>query len=102
RHRAPHRLPSFPTRRSSDLGSGPPIVLVHGLGGSHRNWIGEQTSLDSGNGRESEGANDGMASLGTVAASTAASPSPREKAIRDLDRKSTRLNSSHDQISYAV
>src|SRR2546421_4986294 len=24
------------------------------------------------------------------------------QAIRDLDRKSTRLNSSHDQISYAV
>src|SRR2546421_12912828 len=25
-----------------------------------------------------------------------------EFALRDLDRKSTRLNSSHDQISYAV
>src|SRR2546430_887044 len=37
-----------------------------------------------------------------AAASTIVHPSVREKAAVDQDRKSTRLNSSHSQISYAV
>src|SRR5206468_5029320 len=34
--------------------------------------------------------------------STRVHPFPVTRSIRPLDRKSTRLNSSHDQISYAV
>src|SRR5690606_41882918 len=76
--RAPRDLPSFPTRRSSDLGftqpQGPKPSLV-------------------------------APPAGAQIASSATSPAPldfRWSLAPGADRKSTRLNSSHVKISYAV
>src|SRR5205085_44858 len=66
-------LPSFPTRRSSDLCSGGRAV------GSGRGLLGGR----------------GRPALTSALARTA-------RSVRSEDRKSTRLNSSHSQISYAV
>src|SRR5206468_12210673 len=77
RYRALRYLPSFPTRRSSDLGllvaEG---VLLGPLDGREIVSVGIKQLEDDGviNGHDQPAA----------------------------DRKSTRLNSSHDQISYAV
>src|SRR5206468_12110603 len=78
-------LHSFPTRRSSDLAVQTDGKIVVGgsfstLNGQTRDYIGR---LDP----------DG---------SLDASFNPGADYIVDSDRKSTRLNSSHDQISYAV
>src|SRR5699024_12394744 len=98
---APLHLPSFPTRRSSDLNvPGPvpgaaecaaPIRRVrelqpaHVLGGTDRRHTVVRADLADGVGQVvADGA------LGQV------------EPTRDLDRKSTRLNSSHVSISYAV
>src|SRR5206468_4959238 len=94
-------LPSFPTRRSSDLGVG----VISPLGNSaEKLWAGlsggvsgvrELTAIPAdaypthfgGEARDFTGSIDDFG--------------PLEKAM-SRDRKSTRLNSSHDQISYAV
>src|SRR5688572_31261655 len=84
-----HRdLPSFPTRRSSDLGWG----VVYGYG------IEPHTPHD--------GYGDNSAGVLKVNAGLALDQCGRElletgRGLK-LDRKSTRLNSSHSQISYAV
>src|SRR5207248_9947081 len=69
----PLDLHSFPTRRSSDLGPGPPEPAR----GRARRGAGERST-----GRRVR--------------------EPREHSARSPDRKSTRLNSSHRTISYAV
>src|SRR5690606_41039718 len=80
-------LPSFPTRRSSDLVGGleGPLQVV-GVGRQGRGRRGE------GGGGEGQYQRGGSGESGQ--------PSPAVGPGRD--RKSTRLNSSHVKISYAV
>src|SRR5206468_9758188 len=93
---APRHLPPFPTRRSSDLLRVP--LLVRGLempharqrsGNKHRRQAGREDEP----GRIAADAVDDRSVGGDIAA---------HHAEGLADRKSTRLNSSHDQISYAV
>src|SRR5206468_12394217 len=89
--RGAHRhLHSFPTRRSSDLHTGRPEV-----GPWLRGWIDEDQPHTSVVWRRHLPVRirGGVASDGEVEATP-----PRMR----TDRKSTRLNSSHDQTSYAV
>src|SRR5438034_4053029 len=72
-YRDPHVLPSFPTRRSSDLSFIVPPIL---------SWYSEPGAIAPGKQVE-----------------TICDPAYM---IRYTDRKSTRLNSSHTVISYAV
>src|SRR2546422_5733316 len=72
---APGDLPSFPTRRSSDLRA------VSAIGSPRPSWMSREER------------------------NRACPPSwyvPTSKETRVRDRKSTRLNSSHGYISYAV
>src|SRR5207249_7161230 len=80
-HRPPRDLHSFPTRRSSDLGSIPASSITNGSG------IASATHT-----------------LGTTAGAQTATADVTGLAGTPvtLDRKSTRLNSSHVSISYAV
>src|SRR5206468_12799012 len=82
----PRDLHSFPTRRSSDLGIlGRVAPVTLGLEIAEIDLL-LQARLDVGDRPADLARHEGLAT-------------PR----RDLrDRKSTRLNSSHDQISYAV
>src|SRR5207244_5286833 len=85
--RDPLHLPSFPTRRSSDLGSGPGPYLILPFF--------EPMTVRDGIGKGVDGAMNPLsyvlpffwAGIGMKAGE---------------DRKSTRLNSSHQIISYAV
>src|SRR5206468_12724810 len=94
RYRAAHprHLHSFPTRRSSDLGT------------QELNWHAVAAAIaDTGFqgfvAHEFTPTRDPLTSLSeAVAVCTEA----LEARIGDGDRKSTRLNSSHDQTSYAV
>src|SRR5206468_10944954 len=93
-----HRsLPSCPTRRSSDLGASEPLIpeqerLVRARRDPRGNPTAARAQRQAARGRES----------------SAQEREPEETAkagdsiARIADRKSTRLNSSHDQISYAV
>src|SRR5207247_7468294 len=91
-YRDPRALPSFPTRRSSDLqGSEPPSLAsqdqTHRPGqvrGPDRSPFPESAAVDP-----DTGLLEGFEGIDQVRL-------PRE------DRKSTRLNSSHEWISYAV
>src|SRR5688572_30883001 len=76
----PPTIHSFPTRRSSDL---------------HRGAGREAAVSDPGAGRPAEG------SAGRAVRRRARDVSVRHDELL-ADRKSTRLNSSHSQISYAV
>src|SRR5205085_10973709 len=96
RHRHPPDLPSFPTRRSSDLeliaaraAAGTPILGI---------CLGMQLLF------ESSSELGGASGLGLLAGTVAELQAPGLKVphIGWEDRKSTRLNSSHSQISYAV
>src|SRR2546430_10825644 len=83
--RRPPRSTLFPTRRSSDLSPSGHLVQedrVHGYAETLRAPVAREPSLKR----------------------TANYPFTREfpKLFRVRDRKSTRLNSSHSQISYAV
>src|SRR5206468_13030335 len=81
---APHRaLHSFPTRRSSDLNPGQFLLLFR-----------------PGHAARFEFATQILAALGQQHFLVAQQPLGADPCR--LDRKSTRLNSSHDQISYAV
>src|SRR5206468_5996219 len=85
---APRHPHSFPTRRSSDLGAERRAQRpAHhaGIVGAHLPGLGE---------------GHGMTGVGPEQRDRT---SPRVGEREDVqDRKSTRLNSSHDQISYAV
>src|SRR5207249_7366231 len=100
--RAPLVLASFPTRRSSDLD-----MVAQGL---QRDPFLEEEILrlvDLAHAALAEGPHD-LVSLadeiaGTVrdrTAATRARAAPRRRPTAALDRKSTRLNSSHVSISY--
>src|SRR5439155_19707971 len=87
-------LPSFPTRRSSDL--------AHAAARSSARRVMVRTRS------RRYSASDWVSSIGSTA-SAATSAAERNVAIEDTqsdaenrDRKSTRLNSSHVAISYAV
>src|SRR3712207_8000538 len=77
--RRPPRSTPFPTRRSSDL---PPGQLPDEPGVN--------------------GAEGQLARLGAVAQALRVVEQPLQLRAREVDRKSTRLNSSHANISYAV
>src|SRR5204863_9841828 len=93
-HYAAHRdLHSFPTRRSSDLGAARVMDLSAGL-----------ASLAQ---REAQSAENDPGGIGWFALSdsvyrTSPGPCSQREPPNSSDRKSTRLNSSHVEISYAV
>src|SRR5439155_15407961 len=76
---APRALHSFPTRRSSDLGAASRAPAL-----------------------ESSCISTAVATAGWRCAPSSGSPSSRWSTTPPRDRKSTRLNSSHVAISYAV
>src|SRR5690606_41858365 len=82
-HRAPR---SFPTRRSSDL-----------FGDHQAGAVGIQRGLQLLAGADRQRAARAEHGIERGAADLLA-----DRALRDLDRKSTRLNSSHVKTSYAV
>src|SRR5207244_9584584 len=89
-----HDLPSFPTRRSSDL-----VFRIAPLGSE----IWEKALVLS----RQHSARFGTRTLDLLHVAAALVPGPDvfytfDKRQRKLDRKSTRLNSSHQIISYAV
>src|SRR5690606_39601490 len=91
---APHRdLHSFPTRRSSDL-----QVLAWG---QNTRRHGEQRKDTQRSGRQPS-AHQGTGGNEAGPRETPAQPAEGNPAIPSRDRKSTRLNSSHVKISYAV
>src|SRR5206468_10343752 len=99
----PHlALPSFPTRRSSDLldrGSTPrearrPDAVVP----AHACPVG-CVGVVPGDTQVSERNRENLPATATLGDDEVATQSLQ---LEEIDRKSTRLNSSHDQISYAV
>src|SRR5206468_11915614 len=96
------RLPLFPTRRSSDLGSartgvrreaGFAVEIIRSPCGG---WPNEETGM-------SAETLFGVVSTAIVPGWLLIAAAPRARITERLvlsDRKSTRLNSSHDQISY--
>src|SRR5207248_10835851 len=99
---APRDLHAFPTRRSSDLSPG--TVALSRFGGVKKvspRFL-ERVAVTPGKSVRLVNATFGMAELFGSGAFTAMSASPPPGATPRLDRKSTRLNSSHRTISYAV
>src|SRR5206468_5722760 len=97
-----HDLPSFPTRRSSDLGA-PPAASTDGD-------LGREPAVgDAVRGLHGVDALDPPPAVLRLAPLRSASADRRavgsgggaQRSEPEEDRKSTRLNSSHDQISYA-
>src|SRR5206468_12525292 len=85
-----HRdLHSFPTRRSSDLASSTRPSRTSAIEAGVAQWVTMSRGRNSSRTRSTSG---GPCAMWTISGSCA----------RSADRKSTRLNSSHDQISYAV
>src|SRR2546422_2310931 len=91
--RRPPRSTLFPPRRSSDPAVA--IALASATGAEHRRWQEAAT-------REGDRYGIDPAYVRAALAGESASVSPSRRAPRGRDRKSTRLNSSHGYISYAV
>src|SRR5205814_10538546 len=97
RHRARRAPPSFPTRRSSDLGKhlADPIPIASDVNARIPRWLSD--AIVKCLAKQPEGrfqtADEALAALRR-------GPTAGPPALRD--RKSTRLNSSHLGISYAV
>src|SRR5207249_10272549 len=98
-HSAPHHLHlhSFPTRRSSDL-----VVAKEPMAENRRRRV-----CDPDLGRVVQQCPSAGAARLRPASRVRGGPLPstgryRRKWLRRIDRKSTRLNSSHVSISYAV
>src|SRR5207249_12019186 len=91
----PSVLHSFPTRRSSDLG---PIFSARDRRGPADGELPCRCQLDLGDGRR-QPLRDRS---GRVRGSASQRSNQEEKQSQLQDRKSTRLNSSHVSISYAV
>src|SRR5690606_39802261 len=89
--RAPRALHSFPTRRSSDLQA--QFAFAGGVRGSGDWWFCSDARRDT---VEIEG------SRGRLAFATFDEVPVTLETGAERDRKSTRLNSSHVKISYAV
>src|SRR5207244_9985472 len=95
-------LPSFPTRRSSDL------VVGEGAAGSKGSDAWSWNAKDASPVKAISGSGDPAvvvrmpAARSSDAAQAAADGLAAKAKLGGLDRKSTRLNSSHQIISYAV
>src|SRR5206468_5629499 len=97
---APPDLHSFPTRRSSDLGLPPVASKCH-------IWVARPTPIEVCQEQTLPVDWCGITQRGETATNYQILPGDRiyvqsNPLVRAEDRKSTRLNSSHDQISYAV
>src|SRR5206468_12720338 len=92
----PPHLHSFPTRRSSDLP--PPALALRGLKRVPQKWT-PVSRPERAQTFESRGGSAGQRLRGDGGHLRQGLHDPVGQA---RDRKSTRLNSSHDQISYAV
>src|SRR5207248_11711754 len=89
---------SFPTRRSSDLGVG-----ERERGAGHERAIADGSRAAVGvDAAEREGASAGFGQTVRVAAVANRAADGQGVRVDGQDRKSTRLNSSHRTISYAV
>src|SRR5690606_41981261 len=90
----PQKQHSFPTRRSSDLLEPAALAGVPGIARVHGDRDGylARAGLDS----------RAMAQATHLVWATGGSMVPADEMQAYLDRKSTRLNSSHVKISYAV
>src|SRR5207249_10248490 len=102
RHAHDPSLHSFPTRRSSDLLSGPfvgtaSIARERAFGGIPR-WSSHALPLPT----TGPGSTLGAVGGGAIDAFARCPGASVEDAPPMKDRKSTRLNSSHVSISYAV
>src|SRR5207253_7596028 len=99
---APRDLPPFPTRRSSDLAA----LLSAGSASAQNAPMGSAgTSSAFTTSRQTAGTPPGGPGSGTVGAAgnrPGASMGTLGTGTPTKDRKSTRLNSSHVAISYAV
>src|SRR5699024_12472402 len=92
---APHlTLPPFPTRRSSDLGE------VDGEGVSERNHL--AVAVQHGKPGDLRPVLADLTEVGAELGDDVLALQGQVEADEPLDRKSTRLNSSHVSISYAV
>src|SRR5207245_9041453 len=97
RHLARRTLPSFPTRRSSDLHVEPHGVISgaalpqEALRCAHKNSLFSPCHAEF-----------GQAGLALADRPRANFDERQHRAVIAEDRKSTRLNSSHGSISYAV
>src|SRR5207244_11861569 len=95
----PPRPPSFPTRRSSDLSAN---RLVDGAELLDRERVGDELERDAATVEVGARARDRrLEDLGVVERE-ALGRKLRHREPSRADRKSTRLNSSHQIISYAV
>src|SRR5439155_22771955 len=92
-HAAPRALHSFPTRRSSDLVQNNPTTL--GDPDGHDIW-------DVIKGAINAGVSDFAGGAGRYDEGNGDNHTGQAIGDADSDRKSTRLNSSHVAISYAV
>src|SRR5206468_6126575 len=98
RYGAYRNLNSFPTRRSSDLDAGAKLPRTGGrpeVAGGNAEGGAHETRTKA---RRSEV----QARPADCAAPAQHRPGQSGARTNSRDRKSTRLNSSHDQISYAV
>src|SRR5207245_9065590 len=95
-------LPSFPTRRSSDLYGRRPVLIVSvalfGLMALGCAWA--QAPWQLGALRFVSGLGLGAAVVTALTVTGETAPPAIRSTV--IDRKSTRLNSSHGSISYAV
>src|SRR5438034_3983156 len=89
-------LPSFPTRRSSDL------VVYGGASTRARLLFGNHRRGRASRGTGPTRPHAGYATGTVVRENAACSGTSKRATPTSLDRKSTRLNSSHTVISYAV
>src|SRR5690606_41563622 len=95
RYRCPRPLPSFPTRRSSDLGQVTLLMILVGIGTGPTLPLYTLIMQNAADPRD----------LGVVTSASMFSRSMGQVVgvtFFGVDRKSTRLNSSHVKISYAV
>src|SRR5690606_40578392 len=98
RYADPTDLTSCPTRRTSDLGAGDehgPRILCRGQRLEEFHLLGEYLFAET-----PETADDAV--QGFLGAFAAGAHLDRDGVVLVRDRKSTRLNSSHVKISYAV
>src|SRR5204863_8933745 len=99
---APRDPHSFPTRRSSDLWHRKAIWCWRSSIAAAR-VMGASSNLHRG--EDGQPTKAGMPSQGRITCDRSATPVGRSgssEAVTAGDRKSTRLNSSHVEISYAV
>src|SRR5205085_6567061 len=99
---AHHRyLHSFPTRRSSDLEVLPAQVAIVDAQGTIV-WVNQAWSEFTSKHEEESSAFQVGGEFLAAAQSLTSTEGTSESQLLGGDRKSTRLNSSHSQISYAV